>query len=243
MRLTVKETAELMGISVRTLHYYDEIGLLVPEKEAENGYRYYDSEDLMELQQILFFKQLDFSLKEIREMMSSSAYDHRFALERQRALLSSKRARLDRVITMIDQMLGGIPMMKENENLSEKELTARYAEEVKARWGNTPAYAEYAEKEKDHDDAERSRIREEADEIFAAFAAKMDTDPASEEVRQLVEKWQNHISAHYYHCTVEILACLGQMYTADERFRAALDRFGDGNADFMAEAIAAYCKE
>ena len=71
----------------------------------------------------------------------------------------------------------------------------------------------------------------------------MDADLASEEVRQLVEKWQNHISAHYYHCTVEILACLGQMYTADERFRAALDRFGDGNADFMAEAIAAYCKE
>lgn len=242
MRLTIKETAELMGISIRTLHYYDEIGLLVPEKKAENGYRFYDTDDLMELQQILFFKKLDFSLKEIQEMMSSSSYDCRFALERQRNLLLSRRHHLDEIILLIDKMLGGNPMTKENKMKSEAELAAQYAEEVKMRWGNTPAYRESLEKEKDPDDPFRLRIKEEAERIFAAFAERMDTDPGAEEVQDLVRDWQQHISAHYYQCSKEILACLGKMYTADERFRRTLDRFGDGNADYIAEAIAIYCE-
>ncbi|MGM9568381.1 MAG: MerR family transcriptional regulator [Clostridia bacterium] len=242
MRLTIKETAELMGISIRTLHYYDEIGLLVPEKKADNGYRFYDTDDIMELQQILFFKKLDFSLKEIQEMMSSSSYDCRFALERQRGFLLSKRHHLDEMISMIDKVLGGNPMTKENEMKSEAELTAQYAEEVKLRWGNTPAYREFQEKEKNLDDSSRLRIKEDADRIFAAFAERMDCDPGAEDVQQLVQDWQHHISENYYHCTKEILACLGKMYTADERFRRTLDRFGDGNADFIAEAIEIYCE-
>lgn len=242
MRLTVKETADLMGVSIRTLHYYDEIGLLVPEKQTENGYRLYDDDDIMELQQILFFKKLDFTLKEIRKIMSSSAYDCRFALERQRVLLLSKRAHLDRLITMIDQILGGESMMKDKEVNNEVEMFAQYAEEARIRWGNTLAYAEFEEKEQERNDSIRSHDMEEANRIFAAFAEHMDEDPASHGVQQLVAEWQRYISAHYYQCSNEIMSCLGKIYTADERFRRTLDRFGDGNAGFMAEAIAIYCK-
>ena len=120
-------------------------------------------------------------------------------------------------------------------------LRDRYAEEAKARWGGTEAYRESARRTASYTKEDFARIQAEAGELFAAFAALVGTDPGDARVQALVMRWQAHISASYYACTDEILAGLGQMYVADERFTKSLDQFGAGTAKLMSEAIAVYC--
>ena len=122
------------------------------------------------------------------------------------------------------------------------EAKEKYAREAAERWGKTDAYRESVERAAARDENATAVMEQDANDIFAAFAAIMDKSPASPEAQALVERWLAHITRYYYPCTKEILACLGQMYTADERFTATLDRFGDGNARFISEAIALYCE-
>lgn len=241
MKLSVGAMAELSGVSVRTLHYYDETGLLRPELVSESGYRYYGEAALERLQQILFYREMDFSLKEIRAILSDPHYNRQEALRRQQHLLRLKRARLDRLLGLLESNLKGEKTMEFQEfDSGELDRTREaYAAEAKARWGDTEAWKESQRRMEKVTSSEREAATEEMNGVFRRFAALAGRDPASPEVQEAVDCWQAFITKHYYPCTDEILAGLGQMYTADERFRENLDHFGPGTAQLMSDAIAA----
>lgn len=244
MKLTVSETAKLTGISVRTLHYYDAMGLLHPAELSEAGYRYYGEAELERLQQILFYKELDFPLKEIEQIMNQPSYSRDETLRRQKELLQMKQERLQRLIGLIDSNLKGeYDMSFEEFDMSEIEkVKETYASEVKERWGNTDAYAQSEQKTKGYTKEDWKRITEESDEIMKTFADLRESAPDAKATQEAVKKWQDFITANYYDCSKEILAGLGSMYVADERFRQNIDKFGEGTAQCMSDAIAAYCK-
>jgi DNA-binding transcriptional MerR regulator len=242
--LKINEAAFAAGVTVRTLHYYDEIGLLKPSEITDTGYRLYDDAALAVLQQILFFRELDFPLGEIRDIISSPAFDRTKALENHRELLLRKRERLDNLINLVDNIIKGEDSVSFKEfDLTEiEESRKKFADEVKERWGNTAAYLESERKTKDYGAVQWQQIFDEGSHIFEAFAANKDKAPESVEVQKLVGMWQAFITDKYYKCTNEILACLGQMYIGDERFTKNIDRYGVGTANFLAKAIEIYCK-
>ena len=242
---TVSQVAQESGVSVRTLHHYDAIGLLHPTCVTEAGYRLYDDAALLQLQQILFFRELGFSLKEIAAIRSAPSFDPRQAMERQREMLRQQRQRLDGLIALIDRQLQQEKHItfKEFDMKEIEKMKQQYAEEVKQRWGNTEAYAESQKKHAAYGKPEQAQMMQESDAILAAFgaAAAAGEDPAGAQAQALVRQWQAHITKWHYHCTTQILAGLGQMYTADPRFQENIDRNGAGTAAFMQRAIAVYC--
>lgn len=243
--MKISEVAKLSGITVRTLHYYDEIELLKPSETTEAGYRMYSSEDLERLQQILFFRELDFPLNEIKEIMLNPNYDKNEALNKHKEFLIEKRKRIDGLITLIDKTIKGDNNMsfKEFDNSKIEENKRKYAEEVKNRWGNTDAYKEYEKKTSSYDGNSWNEINEGMVEILKEFADNREEDPNSDIIQSLVEKWQSYITSNFYNCTKEILSCLGLMYIGDERFKENIDKYGEGTAEFMAKAIEIYCSK
>ena len=238
--MQIKEFADFTGVSVRTLHYYDEIGLLRPAfVDRATGYRFYDENSLLRMQEILFFRELDFSLKNIGEILSSPHYDKSKALKEQKHLLTLKKERLERLIAAIDGAMKGETNMKAFDN-SEFET---YKAEAKEKWGNTDAYKEHAQKTKNYSKQKWNSLAEGMDLIMAEFAVCMRNGdrPDSAAAQDLVKTLQTHITENYYHCTNEILAGLGQMYVADERFRNNIDKHADGTAAFICDAIQIYC--
>ena len=242
MKMRIKEFAEFTGVSVRTLHYYDEIGLLTPAfVDKSTGYRFYDENSLIRMQEILFYRELDFSLKSIGEILSSPNYDKNKALKEQKHLLTLKKERLERLISAIDGAVKGEIVMKAFDN-SEFE---NYKREAKEKWGETDAYKEHAQRTKNYSKQKWNDLAAGMDHIMAEFALCMrkDETPDSAVVQNLVKLLQNHITENYYLCTHEILAGLGQMYVADERFKNNIDKHADGTAAFICEAIEVYCRK
>lgn len=242
MKMLIKEFAEFTGVSVRTLHYYDEIGLLKPAFVDKNtGYRYYDETSLLRMQEILFYRELDFSLKSIGEILSSPDYDTRKSLEEQKILLTLKKERLERLISSIDDAMKGANVMSAFDN----SVFKKYKAEVKEKWGNTDAYKEHAEKTKSYSQDKWQSLADGMDCILSEFAVclKNGNNPRSDEAQNLVRSLQNHITENYYLCTNEILSGLGQMYVYDERFRNNIDKHGDGTAEFIRQAIDIYCSK
>ncbi len=246
MNLKIREFAKLTGVSVRTLHFYDEIGLLKPSSvDEQNGYRFYDENALMRMQEILFYRELDFPLKEIRMILSSPYYDKQNALKKQRDLLVLKKERLERIISALDGAMEGEGVnMTVFDNSEFERKRNEYAKEAKVKWGNTVFYKEYAKKTAEYSEDKHRQVNYDMDEKISEFAILMRNGfaPCSPEVQALAEKWQNFITENYYTCTKEILAGLGDMYVADERFMKNIDRHGVGTAQFMSDAIKAYCK-
>lgn len=203
----------------------------------------YSSEDLERLQQILFFRELDFPLNEIKEIMLNPNYDKNEALNKHKEFLIEKRKRIDGLITLIDKTIKGDNNMsfKEFDNSKIEENKRKYAEEVKNRWGNTDAYKEYEKKTSSYDGNSWNEINEGMVEILKEFADNREEDPNSDIIQSLVEKWQSYITSNFYNCTKEILSCLGLMYIGDERFKENIDKYGEGTAEFMAKAIEIYC--
>ena len=242
MKMQIKEFAEFTGVSVRTLHYYDEIGLLTPAfVDKSTGYRFYDENSFFRMQEILFYRELDFSLKNIGEILASPNYDKNKALNEQKHLLTLKKERLERLISAIDGAMKGENIMKAFDN-SEFE---KYKAEAREKWGKTDAYKEHAERTKNYSKQKWDDLAEGMDNIMAEFALCMrkDESPDSTEAQKLVKMLQNHITENYYLCTNEILAGLGQMYIADERFKNNIDKHADGTAAFIGEAIKVYCSK
>ena len=242
MKMQIKEFADFTGVSVRTLHYYDEIGLLRPAfVDRATGYRFYDEQSLLRMQEILFYRELDFSLKSIGEILSSPNYDKNKALNEQKQLLTLKKERLERLISAIDGAVKGENVMKAFDN-SEFD---KHKAEAQEKWGKTAAYKEHKEKTKNYSKQKWNDLAAEMDCIMAEFALCMrkNETPDSAEAQNLVKALQNHIAENYYHCTKEILAGLGQMYVADERFKNNIDKHGDGAAEFICEAIRIYCRK
>lgn len=241
MKMQIKEFAEVTGVSVRTLHYYDEIGLLRPAYvDRVTGYRHYDEQSVLRMQEILFYRELDFSLKQISEILSSPNYQKETALKEQKQLLTLKKERLERLIEAIDGAMKGENVMSAFDNSK----FDTYKAEAKERWGKTTAYKESEEKAKHRSKDKNSVLAEEMDAIFGEFAACMNggAAPESEGAQLCVKKLQSHITENHYNCTKEILFGLGQMYVADERFKETIDKHAAGNAEFVCAAIGAYCK-
>ncbi len=245
MKMHIREFAELTGVSVRTLHYYDEIGLLKPcAVDEQNGYRFYDEGCLMRMQEILFYRELDFPLRDIQAIISSPDYNKQTALKEQKRLLTLKKERLERLITALDGAMKGVKLTMNIFDNSEFERQRQlYAKEAKEKWGNTAAYEESAEKTKNYTDDKWSEVNKGMNDIMSEFAECKNSGNASDstDAQAIVKKWQDFITENYYTCTKEILRGLGKMYVADERFRANIDKHGDGTAQFMSDAISAYC--
>ncbi len=239
MEMQVREFASLTGVSIRTLHYYDEIGLLRPAHVDEaTGYRFYDEQSLMRMQEILFYRELDFPLKSIREILSSPRHDTSKALADQKVLLTLKKQRIERLISAIDDAMKGENVMNAFDNTDFE----NYKAEASKKWGHTEAYRQHEEKTRDYSGDKWQNLAGEMDRILNDFALCMTSGktPDSPEAQQLVKALQEHISGSYYDCTKEILAGLGQMYTADERFRRNIDKHREGTAAFISSAIWVY---
>ena len=235
MKMRIKEFAKFSGVSVRTLHYYDEIGLLKPAYiDRHTGYRFYDGESVLRMQQILFYRELDFPLKSICKIVSSPNYDKEKALQEQKKLLTLKKERLERLIAAIDSAGKGENIMAKFDN-REFEM---YKNEVKEKWGKTDAYREYSEK------SNTQNATDGLTAIFSEFAdcLKSGETAHSQTAQALVGKLQDYITANYYTCTKQILAGLGQMYVLDERFQKNIDANGAGTAQFVSEAVKIYCQ-
>lgn len=240
--ISVGELAKRAGVSVRTLRHYDAVGLLPPSSVTQAGYRLYDSDAAAKLEQILYFRELGFALEEIKAIMLSPVYDAKEAMRRQRALLEMQRARIDAMIGRLDEAMMGMDAPQwEVLSMSEIEKAKRqYADEARARWGETDAYKESEKRTAGYGKADWQEIQNGMTQRFAQFAAVRELDAEDERVQALVKDWQQYITDHFYPCTDEILAGLGQMYVCDERFKANIDQSGEGTAACMARAIAAY---
>ena len=243
MKMQIKEFAKLTGVSVRTLHYYDEIGLLKPALvDAQNGYRFYDENSLLRMQEILFYRELDFPLKSILEILSSPDYDKQKALAEQRKLLELKKERLERIIDALDDATKGKVTMTAFDNNDYETARKQYEVEAKQRWGETDAYKEHSEKTANYTKDKWQDVNDGLMAVFIKFAECMKNGNTadSDEAQALVIELKDYITENYYTCTNEILAGLGQMYVADERFKTNIDKNGDGTAAFVSKTIESY---
>ena len=224
--MKVNEVSKLTGVSIRTLQYYDSIGLLKPSGHTEAGYRLYDDTALERLQQILLFRELEFSLKEIREIIDRSGFDRNQALEQQIELLTLKKERLENLdLTVFD-----------TKKIDE------YTKRAKAQWGETPEFREYEKKAESMTDVQQKDYANGLMMIFAEFGEMKEQDAAGDKAQQQVAKLQDYISEHYYSCSKEVLAGLGKMYNAGGEFTESIDSCGGkGTADFASRAIEIYC--
>lgn len=239
--MTVHEVSKISGVSIRALHHYDNIGLLPATKVTNAGYRLYDDTALERLQHILLFRELEFSLKEIRDILDSPDFDRNKALEQQIHLLKLRKEHLQNLI----DLACGIKAIGVK-NMSFEAFDTRkideYAKQAKESWGKTAAYKEYEQKSAGRSTEEQQTINVKLMEIFAEFGRIKDKSPDGEEAVALAKKLQDFITEHFYTCTDEILSGLGTMYAGGGDFTANIDKAGgEGTAEFADKAIQAYC--
>ena len=240
---TVKQVSELAGVTVRTLHHYDELDLLHPSGRSEAGYRLYDHADLERLQEILVWRALGFALPEIRALLDDPEHDRGTALRRQRELVARELDRLEATARGLDAAIAahdtGQPQ-KETTMFEDFDPT-EYEQEARERWGHTDAYRESARRTAGYGEAEWARIRTEADENVRGFAAALAAgEPADGPVAsELAEAHRGHISRWFYDVSPQMHRNLAEMYVADPRFTASYDRVADGLAAYVREAILA----
>ncbi len=248
--MTVHEVVNLTGITARTLRYYDEIGLLKPSIVTETKYRLYTDDDLTRLQEILFFREVGFALKEIKDLLHSPNYNRAEALEKHLSILEAQKERLDNLIALVKAEI------KENTKVSFSafsnskvlELQAQFREEAMERWGDTDSFREYEETFS----TKARKIQNEQIEAFYIMAQNTfeklsmyeDKSPDDPEVQEVVRKWQLYISEHFYQCDNHMLSNLGNLYITDNKFSDFINRFGKEDlASFFSKAIAIYCMQ
>lgn len=233
---TVHEVSALSGVTIRTLRYYDRIGLLRPTAHTAAGYRLYDGAALQRLQRILLLRELEIPLKDVARLLELPDEKQREALGGQIRLLELKKERTEKLIALAQRIQKGEEAM--DFSAFDRSREEAYAAEAKARWGDTAAYRAYEANGSPQDGAAQMAA------IFRDFGALKDGDPASDAAQAKVKELQDCISANYYPCTDEILSGLGQMYVADARFTENIDRAGgEGTAAFVGKAIAAHCRQ
>lgn len=236
--MKVKEVADLTGVSVRTLHHYDDIGLLVPNDVTEAGYRVYSDENLTTLQQILFFREVGFPLKKIKELLDSPSFNRLEAFELQREMLLAKHRQLEMMIQTIDKTLqterGEMTMTNEEKFKGFDFSSNPYEQEARNRWGD-----EAVDKANKNVAKFGKETQEEMNRIYYNLAELRHTDPASVEAQAAISDWYTFLNKIGDY-SLEAFAGLGEMYVADERFTKNIDQFGEGLALFMRDAMKAY---
>jgi MerR family transcriptional regulator, thiopeptide resistance regulator len=243
--LTVGRLAELAGVTVRTLHHYDEIGLVRPSQRTAAGYRVYGAADVERLRQVLVYRRLGFGLREVAEMVSDPSADAVAHLRRQRALLVSRRDGLDAMVTAIDKELEaramGINLTPEEQLdvFGASEPGGEWADEAEQRWGPTGPYQESQRRASAYSKDDWTRIKAEADRCVAAFAAALRAGlPADgRDAMELAERHRQNICRSFYDCGHEMHRGLAGMYVADERFTATYDSVEPGLAQYIHDAI------
>lgn len=241
---TVKQLADLAGVSVRTLHHYDTIGLLKPSAVGANTYRYYDDKAVLRLQQILFFRELDFSLSDIQTILDDPAFDVLAALYSHREALRDRVRRLNDLITTVDNTIlhlrGEAPM-------SQKRLFAgftdeeekRYAQEAREQYGEEAVNASYR-LWNSYTPQKKTQIMEEGQAIYTDLVALIDHDPASPDVQQVIARWHQHMR-YFYEPSIERLRGLGQLYVDHPDFARNFRELHPNLPEYMREAITHYC--
>ncbi|MCH9684340.1 MAG: MerR family transcriptional regulator [Deltaproteobacteria bacterium] len=239
----VKDVARLSGVTVRTLHHYDAIGLLCPTRRTSAGYRLYAQADLLRLQQILVYRELGLPLEKIKMVVSDPQFDARAALVEQRAQLAAKAEQTRDMIRAVDAALRAL---QGDEDMNTEDLfdgfdPKKYEAEVEQRWGGGAEYAESVRRTKSYSKDDWVRIKAETHDLMQRIAAQHEagvppTDPVA---MDLAEEHRLQIDRFYYPCSHAMHGNLGQMYTADVRFRDNLDEYGDGVAAFLSAAIEA----
>lgn len=243
MTYTVNMLAKVAGVSVRTLHYYDEIGLLNPSSVKENGYRGYEEKERLKLEQILFFKELDFPLEEIINIMNSPSFDIHKALIEQRKYLKLKRARINNLLNTLNKTIitlknGGKLMPSRISNMQNQ--IDEYKKEAKERWGNTETYRQSQERTKNWTKADYTKLAEDGVKFNRELAEVMERGYDSPEFQALIAKHYAGMQV-FYDCSLEMYRGLGEMYVTDPRFRETYDQFKPGLAEVMKQAINYYC--
>ncbi|HYD34723.1 MAG TPA: MerR family transcriptional regulator [Vitreimonas sp.] len=241
MAYTVKQLAQLAGVSVRTLHYYDELGLLIPRVNQDNGYRLYEHTEVVRLQQILFFRELDFSLEQIQAMLSSPHFDQLSALRDQRQLLLLEKKRLTNLLKTIDatiDQLKGTQPMNDQQMLGgfTKDQAEKYRQEIKKKYGQhatdkSDAYM------KDWKQADYDRLKADMDAFHTKLVALMPKGVADAQVQTMIsEHYEN--TNRFFDCTLPVFKELGKGYVEDPRFKAFYDKYHPELAQFMCDAMA-----
>lgn len=241
--MTVHEVSRLAGISVRTLHYYDRIGLLRPVQVSAAGYRLYDETNLERLQQILLFRELQFPLKEIQTILDSPDFERNRALEQQITLLRLKKEHLENLIDLACGIKAiGVGTM--DFSAFDTAKIDEYAAQAKAAWSKTAEYREFEEKSRRRTQEEQQRLGGQFMELFVKFGERKTYNPANDAIQGQVKELQNFIAEHFYTCSKEMLRRLGTMYASGGRFTEAIDQAGgEGTARFVLQAIEVYCTE
>ena len=239
--MTVHEVSKLAGVSIRTLHYYDMIGLLHPTGYTDAGYRLYDDADLERLQHILLFRELEFPLKDIKEILNSPDFDRDKALEQQIELLMLKKEHIENLMNFaIEIQLLGVKNM--DFKAFDRSKLDEYSRQAKELYGKTPQYKEMEEKQKNRTEEEDRLMADRFMLLFKEAGEMKRSDPASPEAQNLVKRIQEYITENMYTCTNKILRGLGKLYSAGGDFTQNIDEYGgDGTAVFVDQAIQIYC--
>ena len=243
---TVKKLSRLAGITPRTLHYYDEIGLLKPTLVGDNGYRYYGDDALLRLQQILLYRQLDMPLDSIQSIMGRHDFDVMSALESHKQELRKHIAQMERLVTTVDNT---ILHLKGKKDMSQKQLFEAFTEEQQAEYEKEamrmydPAIVKASNKKwKSYSAAEKQRIADEGNAVYLGFLQAMPKGAASAEARACVEAWRKHMD-YFWTPNEEQLLGLANGYNDDPRFKASFDKIGPNLAAFIREAVKVYIKK
>ncbi len=240
--MTVNEVSKLTGVSTRTLQYYDKIGLLKPAEYTESGYRLYDDATLEKLQQILLFRELEFPLKDIKNIVNRFDFDKRKALEQHIELLELKKEHIENLLNMCKYLKArGVGYL--NFTAFDSSKLNEYSKRAKEQWGQTPEYKEFAEKSKNWSKEYENSLMNNFMKFFDEFGTMKEMDPASEEVQKQVKRVQDFITENMYTCSNDILYGLGAGYASGGEFTENIDKMGGtGTAEFIYQAIKIYCK-
>ncbi|MFG2514813.1 MerR family transcriptional regulator [Streptomyces sp. NPDC048584] len=246
MSYTVGRVAGFAGVTVRTLHHYDDIGLLTPSERSHAGHRRYNDADLDRLQQILFYRELGFPLDEVAVLLDDPEADPRAHLRRQHELLTARIEKLRKMAAAVENAMEarkmGINLTPEEkfEVFGDKD-PEQYAEEAEERWGGTEAYAESQRRAATYTKEDWKRVQAEVDDWQERYTALIaaGVQPADEAAMELAEEHRRHIGKWYFEVPYEMHRCFGEMYVADERFKAYYDSMRPGLAEHLRDAILA----
>ncbi len=241
---TIKELADLAGVTTRTLRYYDQMGILTPAELGSNGYRYYDHENLLRLQQVLFFRELDVPLKEILYILSRPDFQLLPTLQDHQESIREKMNRYQGLLGTIQKTissLNGEENMAENEYFEGFDET-QYEEETRDRWGHTPQYKESQRKWSNYSKDQKEEIKKEGGQIIDRMVTENpDARPDDSEVQKAVGDYYDYLNQYFYTCEVEFLRALADMWVEDPRFAVNYERVREGGAAFVRKAVNIYC--
>ena len=237
---TVKEVSRLTGVSVRTLHHYDAIGLLKPTRVTEAGYRLYDGDALVRLYMILVYRELGLSLQEIGKILDAPDYDRSRVLAHQIRLMQEKVRKLqDRISLAKGMLVSGVKDMS-FENFDPKKMD-EYSEQAKMLYGKTDAYKEYSQKSKTRTKEQEKDLGDQVMDFFARLGKMRPCEPDSEAARSWAMELQAFFTVHYYTCTPQILRSLAESYADGGSMNENIDRAGGaGTGVFAKQVIDAY---